>query len=120
MARLMHEVADTVQISMRGQDPEEFTIQAEQPGRFTDYNCGYVTLILIDFAKGSITHTKKPRDKRKMLNNFDQTSSIMLAMRIGYPHLYLVNQGDVRMDVFGKRGGMRGKDGGRWVSGYVG
>ena len=107
MPRVTHEVADKVQISMRGQEPEEFTIQAEQPGRFTDYNCSYVTLILIDFAKGSITHTKKPREKRTMLNNFDQTSSIMLAMRIGYPHLYLVNQGEVRLDVYGRRGGAR-------------
>lgn len=109
MPRITHEVANTVQISMGGQEPVEFMIQAEQPGRFTDYNCSYVTLILIDFAKGSITHTKKPRDKRKMLNNFDQTSSIMLAMRIGYPDLYLVNQFDVRMDVYGNRGGLRSK-----------
>lgn len=109
MARVTHEVADTVQISMRGQNPVEFTIHAKQPGRFTDYRCSFVTLILIDFAAATITHAKKPLEKRTMLDNFDQTQNIMLAMRIGYPDLYLVNQFDARMDVYGNRGGLRPK-----------
>lgn len=105
MPRTDHDVPETAEITVGENGPVNYTIGAMQPGRFTDYNASFVTLIHIDFAAGEITHAKNHSGKREMLNRYSHGTSIMLAVRIGYPDLYLVNQGDARMDVFGGRRG---------------
>ena len=106
MPRPDNNVPNAVRIDL-GNDFATFTIDANQPGRdFPDYGANFVTLIYVDLANTAIVQARRQADKRAMLNNYDQTTGIMLALRAGCPELYLVDQLKARVDLFNSyRGG---------------
>ena len=106
MPRPDNNVPNVVRLSS-GSDSVLFTIDANQPGRdFPDYGANFVTLIYVDLANTAIVQARRQADKRAMLNDYDQTTGIMLALRAGCPELYLVDQAKARIDLFNSyRGG---------------